>query len=216
MVREKSTPQRCDDPTTYEEPEAIFLRLRSASGLQGIAGLTANSSLAELRGACETTLGGALVSLSFRDDSMATVSLVSEGSFPALGALLVGPDTRLVDVGLSSGTTLMASISTAAGASSSSVTAKTSSGKKRASASSSGGTKKAKSSGGASLAASSPPSTKKNPLDDLAMAFLHAGGDQGDTLNGTCPRQFFFRHRTIRSLMVPCIPLALFQNVFHY
>jgi hypothetical protein len=47
--------------------------------------------------------------LSFRADDAGVVSLVLGGNWPALGALLVGPASRLGDVGVANGIMLMAS-----------------------------------------------------------------------------------------------------------
>jgi hypothetical protein len=92
-----------------ERSHEISLRLRSASGIHDIHGLFEHSKLSELRATCEAVLGSSLASLSFRGD-VANISLISDGQYPALGALLVGPDSEIGDVGIGQQTLLMASI----------------------------------------------------------------------------------------------------------
>ena len=114
MVRTKATPAGAGDgePGSGENSllgapaggaavasSPLSLRVRGPSGVQTLA-LRSDSTLGDLVAAAEAGLGGRLSHASFRGDDGRPVTLLSEGAYPAGGALLVGPDTPVALVGL--------------------------------------------------------------------------------------------------------------------
>ena len=72
--------------------------------------LQTTTPLKDLVGACAKQLGANISNVSFRDAAGKPVTLLSEGAYPAGGALLIGPDSTLNEVGLASGDTLMVQV----------------------------------------------------------------------------------------------------------
>ena len=72
--------------------------------------LQTTTPLKDLVEACAKQLGSQIANVSFRDAGGKPVTLLSEGAYPAGGALLIGPDSTLGDVGLASGDTLMVQV----------------------------------------------------------------------------------------------------------
>jgi len=198
MVRPKGNPQHnlsAADSAADKVDAELSIRVRSSKGVQPISGVTAKSTLAHLRTAIEAALGGALSSLSFRSDDMITVNLIAEGCYPALGVLLIGPESRLAELGIEDQTSMNCSLSQIVSKRELSAEQDVQPKKK----------KKAKNEAGcsfnnsqlsASSSSSSPLSSfssssassstaSRDPSDDIAMRFLHAGADQGDSLNGS-------------------------------
>ena len=113
MVRTKAGPTEASPPDAGGEKNSLAtpaphaptatplpLRVRGPTGVLTLSGLTSASTLGDLRAAAEGALGGALSHASFRGDDGRPVALLSDGAWPAGGALLVGPDTRCSTLGL--------------------------------------------------------------------------------------------------------------------
>ena len=136
----------------------------------------------------QAALGAPLASLSFRGDSgMGTVSLLSGGQWPALGALLIGPESSLTDLGLENGTMLMASPAAVPSPKTNKRAATKPSGPKAAkkqaasqATADSGTTTSSSSSSSSDAAAAVKVESKTRLADALALRFVHAAGDSGD------------------------------------
>ena len=92
-----------------EAPKPVRLRVRGPSGPVTLD-LQTTTPLKDLVGACAKQLGSQIANVSFRDAAGKPVTLLSEGAYPAGGALLIGPDSALNEVGLASGDTLMVQV----------------------------------------------------------------------------------------------------------
>ena len=118
MVRTKTNPTTSADAAPAansltapapEAPKPVRLRIRGPSGPVTLD-LQTTTPLKDLVGACAKQLGSQIANVSFRDAGGKPVTLLSEGAYPAGGALLIGPDSTLSDVGLASGDTLMVQV----------------------------------------------------------------------------------------------------------
>ena len=118
MVRTKTNPTTSADAAPAsnsltapppEAPKPVRLRVRGPSGPVTLD-LQTTTPLKDLVGACAKQLGAGVANVSFRDAAGKPVTLLSEGAYPAGGALLIGPDSTLSDVGLASGDTLMVQV----------------------------------------------------------------------------------------------------------
>ena len=133
----------------------------------------------------QAALGAPLASLSVRGESgMGTVSLLSGGQWPALGALLIGPDSRLADVGIENGTMLMVSPVAPSPKTNKRAAAKSSGPKavkKQAASQTKPDTATSSSSSTSDAAPTDGQTGTKTPLAEaLALRFVHAAGDSGD------------------------------------
>ena len=90
MPRTKGTPTRQDTttPETSEKPPVRRLRVRHSGGTLTV---DAEGTLGDLMESIEAKVGP-VSTVSYRDASMATVTLLSGGEYPAGGNLAVGPD----------------------------------------------------------------------------------------------------------------------------
>jgi hypothetical protein len=118
MVRTKTNPTTSADAAPAsnsltapppEAPKPVRLRVRGPSGPVTLD-LQTTTPLKDLITNCAKQLGAGIANVSFRDASGKPVTLLSEGAYPAGGALLIGPDSTLGDVGLASGDTLMVQV----------------------------------------------------------------------------------------------------------
>ena len=118
MVRTKTNPTTSADAAPAanslaapapEAPKPVRLRVRGPSGPVTLD-LQTTTPLKDLVGACAKQLGSQIANVSFRDAAGKPVTLLSEGAYPAGGALLIGPDSTLNEVGLASGDTLMVQV----------------------------------------------------------------------------------------------------------
>ena len=118
MVRTKTNPTTSADAAPAansltapppEAPKPVRLRVRGPTSTTTLD-LQTTTPLKDLVGACAKQLGANISNVSFRDASGKPVTLLSEGAYPAGGALLIGPDSTLSDVGLASGDTLMVQV----------------------------------------------------------------------------------------------------------
>ena len=118
MVRTKTNPTTSNDAAPAansltapapEAPKPVRLRVRGPTGPVTLD-LQTTTPLKDLVDACAKQLNGGIANVSFRDASGKPVTLLSEGAYPAGGALLIGPDSTLSDVGLASGDTLMVQV----------------------------------------------------------------------------------------------------------
>ena len=90
-------------------PKPVRLRVRGPTSTTTLD-LQTTTPLKDLVGACAKQLGANISNVSFRDAAGKPVTLMSEGAYPAGGALLIGPDSTLNEVGLASGDTLMVQV----------------------------------------------------------------------------------------------------------
>ena len=90
-------------------PKPVRLRVRGPTSTTTLD-LQTTTPLKDLVGACAKQLGAGVANVSFRDAAGKPVTLLSEGAYPAGGALLIGPDSTLNEVGLASGDTLMVQV----------------------------------------------------------------------------------------------------------
>ena len=118
MVRTKTNPTTSNDAAPAansltapppQAPKPVRLRVRGPSGPITLD-LQTTTPLKDLVEACVKELKNFITNVSFRDASGKPVTLLSEGAYPAGGALLIGPDSTLSDVGLASGDTLMVQV----------------------------------------------------------------------------------------------------------
>jgi len=118
MVRTKTNPTTSNDAAPAanslaapapEAPKPVRLRVRGPSGPVTLD-LETTTPLKDLVAACAKQLGSQIANVSFRDAAGKPVTLMSEGAYPAGGALLIGPDSTLNEVGLASGDTLMVQV----------------------------------------------------------------------------------------------------------
>ena len=118
MVRTKTNPTTSNDAAPAanslaapapQAPKPVRLRVRGPSGPVTLD-LQTTTPLKDLVGACAKQLGSQIANVSFRDAAGKPVTLLSEGAYPAGGALLIGPDSTLNEVGLASGDTLMVQV----------------------------------------------------------------------------------------------------------
>ena len=118
MVRTKTNPTTSNDAAPAANslaapapvaPKPVRLRVRGPSGPVTLD-LQTTTPLKDLVGACAKQLGSQIANVSFRDAAGKPVTLLSEGASPAGGALLIGPDSTLNEVGLASGDTLMVQV----------------------------------------------------------------------------------------------------------
>ena len=118
MVRTKTNPTTSADAAPAansltapapEAPKPVRLRVRGPSGPVTLD-LQTTTPLKDLVEACAKQLGANISNVSFRDAGGKPVTLMSEGAYPAGGALLIGPDSTLNEVGLASGDTLMVQV----------------------------------------------------------------------------------------------------------
>ena len=118
MVRTKTNPTTSADAAPAansltapapQAPKPVRLRVRGPSGPVTLD-LQTTTPLKDLITNCAKQLGAGIANVSFRDASGKPVTLLSEGAYPAGGALLIGPDSTLGDVGLASGDTLMVQV----------------------------------------------------------------------------------------------------------
>ena len=115
MVRTKTNPTTSADAAPAANslaapppvaPKPVRLRVRGPTSTTTLD-LQTTTPLKDLVDACAKQLGGGIANVSFRDAAGKPVTLMSEGAYPAGGALLIGPDSTLNEVGLASGDTLM-------------------------------------------------------------------------------------------------------------
>ena len=118
MVRTKTNPTTSNDAAPAanslaapapEAPKPVRLRVRGPTSTTTLD-LQTTTPLKDLVDACAKQLGANISNVSFRDAGGKPVTLMSEGAYPAGGALLIGPDSTLSDVGLASGDTLMVQV----------------------------------------------------------------------------------------------------------
>ena len=118
MVRTKTNPTTSNDAAPAansltapvpQAPKPVRLRVRGPSGPVTLD-LQTTTPLKGLVDACAKQLGAGIANVSFRDAAGKPVTLMSEGAYPAGGALLIGPDSTLNEVGLASGDTLMVQV----------------------------------------------------------------------------------------------------------
>ena len=118
MVRTKTNPTTSADAAPAansltapapQAPKPVRLRVRGPSGPVTLD-LQTTTPLKDLVEACAKQLGANISNVSFRDAGGKPVTLMSEGAYPAGGALLIGPDSTLNEVGLASGDTLMVQV----------------------------------------------------------------------------------------------------------
>jgi len=190
MPRVKAAVIRRDDATINDVP-SLQLRVRSSAGTKGLSGLTGRSALSDLKASAEEALGGKLASLSFRGDA-GNIVLLSEGHYPAMGALLVGPESRLEDMGITNQVCFNATVDMPPA-------------KKRApnptqSQNSGSGKRAKKCSPAPSLlspslslfSSSSSSSSSLISMDSVAMQFVHASGNQDEAMTGSRLASHFF------------------------
>ena len=118
MVRTKTNPTTSNDAAPAanslaapapQAPKPVRLRVRGPTSTTTLD-LQTTTPLKDLVGACAKQLGAGNANVSFRDATGKPVTLMSEGAYPAGGALLIGPDSTLNEVGLASGDTLMVQV----------------------------------------------------------------------------------------------------------
>ena len=118
MVRTKTNPTTSNDAAPAansltapppEAPKPVRLRVRGPTSTTTLD-LQTTTPLKDLVDACAKQLGAGVANVSFRDAAGKPVTLMSEGAYPAGGALLIGPDSTLNEVGLASGDTLMVQV----------------------------------------------------------------------------------------------------------
>ena len=118
MVRTKTNPTTSNDAAPAansltapvpQAPKPVRLRVRGPTSTTTLD-LQTTTPLKGLVDACAKQLGAGIANVSFRDAAGKPVTLMSEGAYPAGGALLIGPDSTLNEVGLASGDTLMVQV----------------------------------------------------------------------------------------------------------
>ena len=118
MVRTKTNPTTSNDAAPAANsltapppvaPKPVRLRVRGPTSTTTLD-LQTTTPLKDLVDACAKQLGANISNVSFRDAAGKPVTLMSEGAYPAGGALLIGPDSSLNEVGLASGDTLMVQV----------------------------------------------------------------------------------------------------------
>jgi hypothetical protein len=113
MVRAKTTPTSTDAEPSGNSltapapvaPQPVRLRLRGPAGIITLD-LQTTTTLQALVAACAAEMKAPVTHVSFRSADGRPVSLLSESTYPAGGALLIGPASTLPGVGLATGDTL--------------------------------------------------------------------------------------------------------------
>ena len=113
MVRAKTAPTSTDAEPAGNSltapppvaPQPVRLRVRGPAGIITLD-LQTTTTLQALVAACAAELQAPVTHVSFRSADGRPVSLLSDGAYPAGGALLIGPDSTLGGVGLATGDTL--------------------------------------------------------------------------------------------------------------